>query len=261
MNLKPGIFALLLATLVAPQIFCGAVLAKDSDSTSPLNIQGTSTTPDNPPGEKQPTGMGGLSAPGANAMMTPDMLLINPNPNPNAPKPEPLKAYIGVSVTLKVERYDIEFDRLQGILIEVVNETDRPLVVNGNKATAAVGGNKFTAAPVSALQDIVIPPHTAQQIVDDIMKNIIPAAVTIGAAPTIRDIKQNSKPVLERYGADELRRRVESTRFGRRVLWPHEKTRGVLYFDTQDSIDKSHIDIPTSTLFDMTDAGVLSSSP
>ncbi|HEY9715947.1 MAG TPA: hypothetical protein V6C69_00655 [Trichormus sp.] len=261
MNFKPGISALLLAALVAPQLMCGA-LAKDPNTSSvPFDSQSTSTVPDNPPSAKPVGGMGGLSAPGANAMMTPDMLLINPNPNPNAPKPEPLKAYIGVSVTLKVERYDIEFDRLQGILIEVVNETDRPLVINGNKATATAGGAKFTAAPVSALQNIVIPPHTAQQIIDDIFKSVIPAAVTIGAAPTIRDIKQNNKPVLERYGADELRRRVESTRFGRRVLWPHEKTRGVLYFDTQDSIDKAHIDIPTSTLFDMTDAGVLSTSP
>jgi len=261
MNGKSRIFALLLAALVAPQLVCGA-LAKDPQSNNvPFDTQSTSTVPDNPPSAKPVHGMGGLSGSGANAMMTPDMLLINPTASPDAPKPEPLKAYIGVSVTLKVERFDIEFDKLQGILIEVVNETDRPLVVNGNKAVASVGGNKYTAAPVSALQDIVIPPHNAQQIFDDIFKNILPAAVTIGAVPTYKDIKTNSKPVLERYGADELRRRVESTRFGRRVLWPHEKTRGVLYFDTQDSIDKPHVDVPTSTLFDMTDAGVLSSTP
>jgi len=261
MNRNTGIIALLLAVLVAPQFMSGA-FAKNLPTNVPLDGQSTSTVPDKPTDSKNTNAMGGLSAPGANALMTPDMLLVNPNNgNAAATPPEPLKAYIGVSLTMRIERYDISFDKLQGILIEVVNETNRPLVVNGNKAKAILGAATIVATPVSALQQIVIPPHKADQVFEDLLKKVLPAAATIGAVPTIRDIKDSRKPVLERYGADELRRRVESTRFGRRVLWPHEKTRGVLYFDTPDSIDHARVEIPASTLFDMTDAGVLVSSP
>lgn len=237
--------------IVAHHPTCAA--DKKQIQRQPIDTPGTTELPDQNP-------MGGLSAPGANALMTQDMLLVNPNQATGQTQAQPLKAYIGNSVTMQINRYDIDFDRMNGILVTVVNDTDRPLVVNGEKAVASNGGKTHTAAPVSAIQDIIVPPKKAQQILEDFLKDVVPAAATIGAYPTIKDLKTMKKPVLERYGADELRRRVEASRFGRRVLWPRSKTTGVLYFDTEDDLDKSTVEIPVSTLFDMTDAGSLVAS-
>jgi hypothetical protein len=246
----------LLLILVSSQLAAGN-LGASGKSTPPTDIGTQGTTP-LPPSS---SGMGGLEAPGANALMTPDLLLVNPNNGEGSAPPQPLKAYIGTSVTLSVERYDIAFDRLSGILITVVNDTNRPLVVNGEHATAVAGGKTYPAARVAVLQQQIVPPHRGEQVLEDILRDVVPAAATVGAAPTIRDITIERKPVLDRYGPDETRRRVESTRFGRRVLWPHQKTRGILYFDTQDNLNHAKLEIPTSTLFDMTDAGSLSNSP
>ncbi|HEY9778106.1 MAG TPA: hypothetical protein V6C81_30360 [Planktothrix sp.] len=242
-----------LALSGAKSTLCAAV-AKEPKVDQPLNIDAQTTSL-----PQDQHSIGGLSAPGANALMTPDMLLVNPQGQ--SQPPQPLKAYIGVSLTLTVDRTDIKFDRLGGILVTVVNETNRPLVINGEKGVAIVGGKTFNAAPVQALQTIVIPPHKASQILEDILTKIVPAAATIGVTPTAKDIITSTKPVLDRYGADEVRRRVESSRFGRRVLWPRAKTTGVLYFDTSESLTGAQVQMPASTLFDLTDSGLLVSVP
>jgi hypothetical protein len=188
--------------------------------------------------------------------MTPDMLLVSPK-NAGQAHAEPLKAYIGTTVALHVERYDVDYDKLKGILVSVTNETNRPLVIDGNRAEVSVAGRATTAAPVTVLQQIVVPPH---KLLEDILTKIVPAAATVGAIPTYKDYKLNRRPINERYGADELRRRLEAARFGRRILWPQQKSTGVVFFDTAESLNGAALQIPAMTLYDLKDNGVLTAS-
>jgi hypothetical protein len=158
---------------------------------------------------------------------------------------------------MDIDRSNVQIDRLRGIVITVTNETNRSLVVNGEKALALLEGKSISVAPVSTVQLVVAPRKKGAKGVEDVTL----AAVTIGVAPTIRDYKENAKPVIERYGPDELRRRVEASRFGRRIIWPNEKSTGVLYFDTPADLSAASVQIPVSTLFDKPDAGVLEASP
>lgn len=192
--------------------------------------------------------------------MTPDLLLVKPT-NTTKQAPEPLKAYIGMGLSLKIDQRNINFDKLQGVKITVINQTNRPLVINGNKAKAVVGNNNYVAAAVTVLQQAVLPPHGLEHAIAAIGTVIIPAAVTVGAVPTVKDIIENSKPVLDRYGPDEQRRSVEASRFGRRILWPQEKTQGIIYFQTDDDLDNARIEVPASTLFDIPDSCILTSTP
>jgi hypothetical protein len=247
---------LLVQLLFASQQYAGAEDIQHLELREPIDTTGTTPIPNKTGAD----GMGGLSAPGADAIMTPNMLLVSPQAAGKKP-PEPLQAYVGSYLKMQVDRYDVTFDRLQGILITVINETNRPLVVNGNKAEALIGGKSYVAVPVTTLQTIVIPAHNASQVLEDILTKIMPAAATIGAVPTIKDFNSLKKPVLERYGADELRRRVEASRFGRRILWPQEKSSAVLYFDTAVDLNNCSVQIPASTLFDQQDKSMLTSSP
>ena len=208
------------------------------------------------PGTKPETPMGGLTAPTADAVMTPDMLLVSPK-NVDQKPAEPLKAYIGTTVALQVQRYDVDYDKLKGILVSVTNETNRPLVIDGNRAEASIAGKTTTAAPVTVLQQIVVPPH---KVLEDILTKLVPAAVTVGAIPTYKDYKLNRKPINERYGADELRRRLEAARFGRRILWPQQKSTGVVFFDTAESLNGAALQIPAMALYDLKDNGILTAS-
>jgi hypothetical protein len=218
---------------------------------------GTSNTPE--AGSEKEGNIGGLSAPGADAVMTPDLLLVNPS-KPTTPEgAEPLTTAVGKSLTMTIDKRDIVFGGLRGMMITVTNMTSRPLVVDGDKATAVTKGETFKCAPLTVLQSTVTPPHDTKYVIHNFNTAIVPAAVTVGAVPTVQDMINNRKPILERYGPDQERRNAEESRFGRRILWPHQKTQGIVFFEALGELADAKLAIPASTLFDQKDAAVVSS--
>jgi hypothetical protein len=244
--------------LVGSQFVLSPLLAQDTSLRGPLGAKPAEEQSRLDQTERPP--LGGLSAPGADAMMTPDLLLVKPS-NATKQQPEPLKAYVGMELKLQVDQRDIVFDKLHAVMITVANETNRPLMVDGNKATARIGNESIVAAPITVLQKAVLPAGGLEHALVSVGTKIIPTAATVGAIPTIKDMITLKKPVLERYGPDEVRRTVESSRFGRRVLWPRQKTQGILYFQTPDALASAVITIPASTLFDMQDNCILTATP
>jgi hypothetical protein len=237
--------------------FVGQVTPVHADDSNlelrgPVPTAGTTQVPEN----QKP--VAGFIAPGADAMMTQDMLLVNPTPGANA-APRPLQAFIGQYLKLDVERTDISFDGLSGIKVLVINETNRPLIIDGTSAQAVVGGKTIKAIPVEKLQQAALP--AKQSALDSLMKKVLPAAVTVGMVDTIHDLKELKRPVLDRYGPDEVRRRIELSRFGRRILWPHQQTEGVFYFESDTELAGATVSAPASTLFDNKDSVNLSSTP
>ncbi|HEY9680564.1 MAG TPA: hypothetical protein V6C86_03135 [Oculatellaceae cyanobacterium] len=243
--------SLLLTSLLSPVAIAQAEQG-NLELRGPVPTQGTTAVPEN----QKP--VAGFIAPGADAMMTQDMLLVNPTPGSNA-APRPLQAFIGQYLKMDVERTDISFDGLSGIKVLVVNETNRPLIIDGTLAEAVVGGKTFKAIPVETLEQAALP--TKMSTLDTLMKKILPATVTVGAVPTLKDFKEMKKPVLDRYGPDEVRRRVELSRFGRRILWPHQQTEGVFYFEADSELTGAKVTAPASTLFDNKDSVILGSTP
>ncbi|GEM_PF-2497305 len=205
------------------------------------------------------TGAGGKpSAPGADEVMTPDLLLIGPPAAEGAPAPRPLKEFVGTQVTLKVERADVQLGGLRGVKIAVVNDTSRPLVADGDSAQAVAGGKRYGCASVTTVQKSVRPDHNAAAAAAEVIARVVPAAVTVGLAPTVESVVTSKKPIQRRYGVDEARRIAEASRFGQRILWPREKTEGIVYFQTGDTLTGTTIEMPVHTLFDATDAARLS---
>jgi hypothetical protein len=189
------------------------------------------------------------------------MLLINPTSGQAGTPAMPLTAYIGMTLKIDVNRQEIMFKDLHGLEITVSNETNKPLVIDGDNTTARVGDKSYKSAPLTTLQLAVNPEHGIGRAGVDMVKIVAPAAATIGAVPTIEDLYKYTKPPITRYGRDQERRVVESSRFGKRILWPHEKTQGIVYFETEDVLNNARVEIPVTTLFDTKDTGTLVSSP
>ena len=258
-----------LSSLILSTTSVKAVSADEGSLRGPLtNSQPKSVAPasstanvstSNSPSSNKPASMGGLSAPGADAVMTPDLLLMKPKSGTGNQVAEPLKSLTGL--TLSIDKRNIDIGPLHGLLITINNQTNRPLMVDGDKATVVDGGNNMTAAPLVALQKAVEPPSGLEHAFESIGTIIIPAAATVGGTLAVRDELQIRKPVLKRYGPDEKRRQVESARFGRRILWPQQKTQGIVYFLTASTLDAAQISIPAATLFDVQDKTILSSNP
>jgi len=254
-----GVAGLLALSLLTARPW--AALA-DSDSVQlkgPIAPQGTAAPPV-PVSQPGVNGAVDYTAPGADAMMTPDMLLVTPTVSKEHVN-QPLKDLIGTGLKIQIEKTDIKFDTLQGIKISVSNETDRPLVIDGEKAQVLVGGKTYTCAPVSAIQQAVLPTPKKGKEFEEFLKAVVPAAITVGAVPTIRDIKDSRRPVLERYGPDEVRRKLEYSRFGRRILWTQQKVEGILYFQAGEPLATGQLLLPATTLFDTADTAMVTVGP
>ena len=78
----------LLMTSASSQVNWAYAEQGNLELRGPVPTEGTTTLPDN----QQP--IAGFTAPGADAMMTPDMLLVNPTPG-TGQTPRPLQAFIG----------------------------------------------------------------------------------------------------------------------------------------------------------------------
>jgi hypothetical protein len=256
------IFALTLAVATQVQSFA----LSENDLRGPISPAvpsnaGQATTIVPTPSAPADSGqMGGLAAPGADALMTPDMLLVTPTNN-SQQTPVPLATLVGNALKLKVLRSDVTFEKFRGILISVTNGTNRPLVVDGDQATAVLSGKTIKCATIANIQQSIIAPHKTSKDFEELLTLALPAALSVGAIPTIRDIKESQRPVLQRYGPDELRRKIEFTRFGRRILWTNQKVEGILYFETDEELKAAQIVIPTTTLFDTKDTSKLTSTP
>jgi hypothetical protein len=252
--------------LIASLFAFSLVLAAENGlfaSSESVELKGQIPTPAPIPLRAKQTdanAMGGFSAPGADAIMTPDMLLITPTKQAEKTA-VPLKDLTGTALKLQIERSDIVFDKLRGVMVSIINETNRPLVIDGDQGTATIGNQTYTCVPVSTIQQAIVPSRKGRQELEEVFTNAVPAAFTVGAAPTVRDILESRKPVLQRYGPDELRRKVEYSRFGRRILWTNQKVEGILYFKTDSEVKGPRISIPVATLFDSKDSSMLSSAP
>jgi len=198
------------------------------------------------------------NAPGADAMMTQDLLLVNPNKSGQAP--QPLQSFVGQTLKISVDHSKIDFRKLAGIKITVINDTTRPLVIDGKEAKAIVGTKTYQNVSLPVLQKKVLPRKGLEANAGRFVTDVVPATVTVGATPTVEDYIRLEKPIRKRYGSDQRRRSAEITRFGERILWPHQETQGILYFQTSEDLSKAKIQIPAHTLFDAPDKAILEGS-
>jgi len=232
----------LVSLCVSGSIFISIVALADSKgaTTSPLPGSSNTTAP-------------AFSSP--DVFMTPDFLLVNPKNS--GMLMVPLKSLMGTKLQWSVQRSDTMLGGLSGLQVIVINDTNRPLIVDGDNIKATVGNTNYLCVSVAELQASILPSQTTAAKLHRTVSRIVPAAVTVGLEPTIKDVIISKRPVLQRYGTDENRREAEATRFGKRILWPHEKTQGIVYFKTCDSLTGAKIEIPVSMLFDPQDKALV----
>jgi hypothetical protein len=169
-----------------------------------------------------------------------------------------LKGMVGTYAQMKIHAgHDITVGQLHGIMIEVENDTDRPLLFDGDLATATSGDKRLKAATLATVDNVANPRKSKTE---RFMRDVVvcsEAAATLGAVPAVKDSIMQAGPIPQRYGADEARRINELSRFGKRVLWPGDTTTGFIYFKTADPLKGFVIELPVSSTIDATDHGSL----
>jgi hypothetical protein len=185
-------------------------------------------------------------------------LLQDPlNTQPGKTK-QPLQAIVGIQASLTIMPGQVVLKKFRGLKIKVTNDTDRPIIFDGDNAVATAGGANYNTAPLVQLEEINRLPHTFGQKLSSDLKATTTATVTVGAMQTAEGIKSQMGPILPRYEGDEKRRELEDTRFGKRVVYPGETSEGILYFPTNDSLQGAVLQLPTSSLYDNNDKAAVS---
>jgi hypothetical protein len=104
------------------------------------------------------------------------------------------------------------------------------------------------------------PPTTARAKIATDFKSTVEAALTVGAIPTAQTIIVEHGPILKRYEWDESRREHEESRFGKRLLYPGDKSDGTIYFQDGVSFDQKSLVIPVKSFYDGADQAALMQS-
>lgn len=159
-------------------------------------------------------------------------------------------AIVKSNVRVNIDKQDVILDHMHGLVVEVHNSTDRALLIEGDKAVATLGSAHYQSAPLIKVENAACPPKSPLVKVATTTAAVVAAGATVGAIPTIRDSRMQSGPILKRYGCDEARRQDELSRFGKRIVWPGDTTKGVIYFATKHVLTGASVELPISSAFD-----------
>ncbi len=171
-------------------------------------------------------------------------------------KTQPLSAVVQTSVSVNVDTGAVPQDHgLYGIRLKVVNDTKEPLIFDGDNVLVSGNNRNLSSSPVPEMDTTGFPPCIKKSN----FKAILESGLTVGAIPTVKDMKIAKGPKLERYGCDELRRENEVARFGKRVVWPGATSTGIVYFKAQP-LKGSTLQIPVSELFDTSEKAVVTTA-
>jgi hypothetical protein len=160
-------------------------------------------------------------------------------------------------VRVKVENKEALPRGLYGITVSVTNDADRPVVIDGDKAKSVGAGESRACLSLSELEKKIAPPSSAKDLASGFSKKVVPAAVSIGLVPTLSDYKKMNGSLSARYGTDEKRRATEISRLGRRIIFPHEGTTGIIFFETKNVPAPEKMELPVSALFEKEDSSLI----
>lgn len=110
------------------------------------------------------------------------------------------------------------------VSLTVVNSGTRALLVDADRAKV-----KATQAATAQSRDQVIKPPARQQATGDIA-DVTLGLATMGAAGVVQDqIRHRHSPIPAYYGKDEQRRNLAVDRFGPRIVFPGETSKGKIW--------------------------------
>lgn len=238
---------------VTPADESSAMTGSDTNGDDAIKDLGTMSPPPIPPVQFKTT-----TEPHTNISIPIDVnstdnnLLLHPE---NKKPLEPLSAVLS-NVLLSTGPQEVILGPYHGLPVHVKNATDRPLLFNGDAAVIRLGNHSIRPVTIRQIDQLVDPMETVR---DDIIATI-KAGVTVGLAPTIRQEEVQRGPILNRYGADELRREDEQSRFGKRIIWPGDTTDGIVYFQTTSSLRGGTFELPVCSMSSQEKSNISGSS-
>jgi hypothetical protein len=235
----------------------GEAVVQPLQKASPSDVQ--MIDPKSAAAQNEPSGLSNRTPVGSGAADVIESRKIQSQATENLRKQRPpLSSTIGANAEIDIEGDEVTLGGLRGLMVEVKNTSDRPLIFFGNKSVATVSGEQIKCAQMIALEQVANPVLTPWHKLKKNTKETVVAATTVGAVPAAGYIVHQAGPILDRYGSDESRREDEISRFGKRIVWPGESTKGIVYFSTDKPLKGATIEIPVSSMFDTADQASIS---
>jgi hypothetical protein len=169
----------------------------------------------------------------------------------------PLSSLAPGSIEVSAKGAESKLKGLTALTISVKNNTDRPLVFNGDGTVATVGGEQLKAQPTASINDRIAQPDNPHGYTRRSIENTITATVTIGAVQTAEGEMIRRGPLASRYGFDNIRRQERQARFAERILWPGDSTEGVVWFKSDKPLSGATLQLPVADYYNKKDTTTL----
>lgn len=130
------------------------------------------------------------------------------------------------------------------VRVRLRNDSAVPVIMDGDATKASFGGDSRTAMSEADLLRLTGGQFTKNQI----GKLAAVTAVSIGLAePIVQDMMTTSRSDFTKsYGVDEIRRKAELARFGKRILLPDEELEAAVYFKST-AVGPDNVSVPILT--------------
>jgi len=173
--------------------------------------------------------------------------------DPAKPVAKPLSAIVGRDVDVRLVPGHTPSRRMKALHVTVHNRSDEPLVFEGDKSLICSRDTGSLEARCLSQVDLDAVDRPAVTFKGKVASDVVAsatAAVSVGVVQTVDTIRREYGPINKRYEYDQARRENEESRFGRRLLYPGDRSDGNIYFPAEATMHGKMLTIPVKSFYD-----------
>lgn len=188
------------------------------------------------------------------------LLLLAPLAIAESGKPEALQKLVADQISVRIENRDVSVKGRHGLQIEVTNNSDRAVILNGELATARLADKDYGVAILDEFEGL---PGSQPRFLAELNSMddsaAAQAAVSVSSWKTVNDMLKSESTRFTCYGKGEQKRRSVEHRFGQRILWPGDSSSGIIVFNSPEPLVGAVLSIPVRSFFEPSDIAVAKS--
>ncbi len=174
------------------------------------------------------------------------------------PSLTPLNSILNTAIEISAGANDIVIKGKHGLRIKVTNRSDRPVLFDGEKASASTRTVQYKCVDIDTFDELnMIPP---------LFRSTLSADAGSALSPSLLSSRQNDdllklkNTMLTKRGKDDLRKESDQERFGQRILWPGDSSEGIILFPAEESLVGAVVTVPIYSFFDSKDQATVSTT-
>ncbi len=170
----------------------------------------------------------------------------------------PLKSVADSAIKIWAGPNDIVVKGKHGLRIKVTNNSDRPVLFDGEKASAKTLVTEYKCVDIDTFDELNMVPPTFRSTLSADAGSAVAPKLPVATKSGKLSLLDSNKSVLPSLDKDMQRKQSEQERFGQRILWPGDSSEGIILFPAEESLVGAVVSLPICSFFDSADQASVS---